>query len=56
MILSNTKDLIFRRLKCTRCNYQWYPKIVDGRLQEPKTCANVKCRSKYWNRKKVRYW
>jgi len=48
------KDLIFKRLKCLRCNYQWYPVIRNGKLQEPKTCAG--CRSKYWNKKKERFF
>jgi len=49
-----TRDFIFKRLKCLRCNYEWYPKIVNNKLKEPETCA--KCRSKYWNKKKVRFY
>ena len=35
---------------CTRCGWQWYPKTPE----KPKTCANQKCRSPYWDRERVR--
>ena len=34
---------------CGRCDYQW-----ASRTESPKTCANEKCRSPYWNKKRVR--
>ena len=45
---------IFNKLKlltheCNRCGYIWTSKD-----KEPKTCANPKCRSKYWNKERVR--
>ena len=51
---SEIKDLVFKRLKCLRCGYQWYPKIVNGKLNYPGTCAS--CRSPYWNKKKERFF
>jgi len=35
--------------ECNRCNNQW-----TSRLKNPKTCANTKCRSPYWNKKRVK--
>ena len=35
---------------CNRCGNQWVSK-----LEEPKSCANRKCRSIYWNKTRVRY-
>ena len=35
--------------KCNRCNHKWI-----GKLVEPKTCANPKCRTPYWNKPRVR--
>jgi len=34
--------------KCNRCGYEWYSKN-----KKPNTCADRKCRSKYWNWYKV---
>ncbi len=34
---------------CNRCNHTWI-----GKLAEPKTCANPKCRTPYWNKPRVR--
>ena len=34
---------------CNRCNHKWI-----GKLSEPKTCANPKCRTPYWNKPRVR--
>lgn len=33
------------RLICTRCGYTWFQR--GDKL--PKTCANPKCKSPYWN-------
>jgi len=54
MNAEETKDLIFRQLLCLRCGHKWYPKIVKGKIKNPGTCA--KCRSKYWDKKKVRFY
>ena len=35
--------------ECNRCDYVWYSVTA-----EPKTCANLKCKSHYWNRERVR--
>ena len=34
---------------CNRCKYEWV-----GRLKTPKTCANSKCRTPYWNKPCIR--
>jgi len=34
---------------CERCGKVW---IAKQQNIVPKTCANVKCRSKYWNKKR----
>ena len=34
---------------CNRCNHKWI-----GKLAEPKTCANPKCRTPYWNKPRIR--
>ncbi len=34
---------------CNRCYHQWH-----GKLKNPKTCANPKCRSPYWNKPRIR--
>ena len=34
---------------CNRCGHQW-----AGKLKNPKTCANPKCRTPYWNRPRIR--
>ena len=34
---------------CNRCNHKWI-----GTLAEPKTCANPKCRTPYWNKPRIR--
>ena len=34
---------------CNRCHYQW-----SGKLKNPKTCANPKCRTPYWNKPRIR--
>ena len=41
-------DGIFLHI-CNRCNNPW-----TSRIKIPKTCANAKCRSPYWNKKRVR--
>ena len=33
---------------CNRCKNKW-----TSKMQWPKTCANTKCRSPYWNKPRV---
>jgi len=35
---------------CNRCGNHWV-----SRLETPKSCANRKCRSIYWNKSRERY-
>jgi len=35
------------KLKCKRCGYTWIPK-----KEEVRQCANSKCRSVWWDKKK----
>lgn len=37
-----------KKVTCNRCLYSWYPKTESI----PKTCANPKCRSPYWNKER----
>jgi len=37
--------------RCKRCGYEWAGR--QGR-PEPKTCANPKCRSPYWDRERTK--
>ena len=32
---------------CERCSHRWLPKRPESAT--PKTCANAKCRSPYWD-------
>jgi len=36
-------ERIVKFWKCTRCHYEWHPRMDD----KPKTCP--KCRSPYWD-------
>ena len=53
MVKSNTssKYLILESNihNCNRCYHQWL-----GKLENPKTCANPKCRTPYWNKPRIR--
>ena len=42
------KGLEVERLTCKRCNYSWFPRIIDGQIKIPDTCPNKNCRSPYW--------
>ena len=42
------KGLEVERLTCKRCNYSWFPRIIDGKIKIPDTCPNKNCRSPYW--------
>lgn len=34
---------------CNRCEHKWV-----GKIEDPKTCANPKCRTPYWNKPRKR--
>ena len=42
------KGLEVNKLTCERCNYSWFPRIIDGKVKIPETCPNKDCRSPYW--------
>lgn len=35
---------------CERCGYYWYSREA----KPPKVCANKKCKSPYWNKKRTK--
>ena len=41
----------FNAFKCTRCEYEWFPRIIDGMIQKPDHCSH--CKSPYWFRPKL---
>lgn len=47
--MSEKVDGGYYRHECNRCGRIWYSKNMD-----PKNCADVKCKSPYWNKKRVR--
>ncbi len=47
-------EVDIKKLRCKRCGYSWYPRIIEGKTVEPGTCAS--CRSPYWNKKKERFF
>ena len=42
------KAMEVEQLHCYRCNYRWFPRIINGEAKIPSTCPNKKCRSPYW--------
>jgi len=42
------KGMEVEELHCLRCNYSWFPRIIDGKATIPATCPEKKCRSPYW--------
>ena len=42
------KSIEVKELTCFRCNYSWFPRIIDGKAKIPETCPNKDCRSPYW--------
>ena len=50
------KAITVERLECNRCFYQWWPRIsrTEGKTVIPKVCPNPKCKSPYWNKKRVK--
>ena len=39
------------QLLCLKCGHKWHPRIIEGKIKYPETCANKKCRSPNWNKK-----
>lgn len=35
---------------CNRCHYEWETHDLGDGHQYPRRCANVKCRSQYWDK------
>jgi len=48
------KGLEVNKLTCLRCNYSWFPRIIDGQVKIPETCPHKDCRSPYWRTKPKR--
>jgi len=42
------KKIELKQLTCLRCNYSWFPRIIDGKVKIPDTCPNKDCRSPNW--------
>jgi uncharacterized paraquat-inducible protein A len=40
-----------QKLVCTRCGHEWYAKDPN---KLPKVCPNLKCKSPYWDRERIR--
>ena len=38
-----------KKLKCTRCQHEWYPKVPD---KLPEVCP--RCKSPYWSKERTR--
>lgn len=41
---------VIQEVTCNRCGHSWYPR----KAELPKSCANRKCGSPYWNKARVR--
>jgi len=46
-------DMEIKKLKCKRCGYSWYPRIIGDITLKPFHCAS--CNSPYWDRVKVKF-
>lgn len=46
-MVQELKKIILRQVRCTRCGYVWFPRILGETVIFPKFCA--KCNSPYWN-------
>ena len=44
--ITNKTYRVVHHHKCTRCGYEWKSYKI------PKTCANPKCKSPYWNKER----
>ena len=42
------KGMEIEELHCLRCDYTWFPRIIDGKAKIPSTCPAKECRSPYW--------
>ena len=42
------KGMEVEQLICLRCNYKWFPRIINGKAKIPSTCPAKQCRSPYW--------
>ena len=42
------EDVVLRPLQCNRCSHEWWPR----KLETPLACPG--CRSKYWNKPRMR--
>jgi len=40
------KKIMVTMLRCERCGYQWQKRGKNL----PEVCANLKCKSRYWNK------
>lgn len=40
--------MIIQKLKCKSCKKSWFPRVINGKVKMPGTCA--KCRSPTWNK------
>jgi len=43
-------SLEVKQLVCIKCGHKWHPRIINGKIKYPETCANKKCRSPHWNK------
>ena len=44
-------NLEVEQLLCLKCGHKWHPRIIEGKIKYPETCANKRCRSPHWNEK-----
>ena len=42
------KGIDLEKLHCHRCEYEWFPRVINGVAKIPSTCPEKKCRSPYW--------
>ena len=42
------KGMELEQLTCLRCNYSWFPRVINGKVKIPSTCPEKQCRSPYW--------
>jgi len=48
------QTITVEQLECNRCGYRWYPRISrEGETVIPMSCANILCKSPYWNKERV---
>lgn len=47
--MSTKVDGNYWRHECNRCHHVWY-----STTKNPVTCSNLSCKSKYWNKERVR--